>query len=157
MGSTSVISHTQGMLDRLEQIIKKKQAKMGLNKPITVGFLSGSMHPSAKDSNNKPIKNAQLAYMLNYGYTFVDKGHTVIVPARPFLARTIAGIKNIALTGNITATSIAKNLKGLFIYHLTSGDYVPNAFRTIKKKGFDYPLLEKGDLSRAVEYKIGKI
>lgn len=158
MGNTTVISHTQNLLDGLQEIINKKRKKTGLDKPISVGFLSHSFHQNATDdATNEPITNAQLAYMLNYGYTFSENGYTIIVPSRPFLQKTIDNIKNMKFNGEITAKLLAKNLKGLFIHHLTSGAYQQNSPHTIKNKGFNYPLFETGALSRSVEYKIGKI
>lgn len=116
-----------------------------------MGFLEGSIDPTG-------MPNAQKAFWAEYG--------TVTAPARPafrtvikkqaptwgeklgkaVIATNYDGQKALALLGQ----SMRDDLEN----EIAQWSTPPNAPSTIKKKGFDKPLVEHGDMQRAPDYEV---
>lgn len=155
-------------LDLALQSLERKITSGGV---LRVGFLENSRYPErtnarflkAVGSNAKPsvvpsIPIAQAAFWNEYG--------TTRAPSRPFFRTTIA--KQSKTWGDKLGKAIvATNYDGrqaLGLLGQSMRDDVENAIAqwsspgnaplTIKIKGFDKPLVDSGDMQRAVDYEV---
>lgn len=91
--------------------------------------------------------------------------HTVVIPARPFLARAqksanarCAKLVKARMDENADIEQIAKEI-GIVLQdeiqqQITKGNFVPNAPSTIKRKGSSRPLIDTGNLRQSVHWGI---
>lgn len=118
---------------------------------LRMGFLEGSKDPTG-------MPNAQKAFFNEFG--------TVRIPARPAFRTTIAkqsktwgdklgkaviatnydGAKALALLGQSMRDDLENSI--------AQWSSPPNAPATIRQKGFDKPLVNKGDMQRAPDYQV---
>lgn len=119
---------------------------------LRVGFLEGSKDPTG-------LANAQKAFWNEFG--------TVRIPARPFFRTTIAresptwgaklaaALKATNYDGEKALALLGQSMRDDVESSIAQWDSPGNAESTIARKGFDDPLIEKGDMQRAVDYKVG--
>lgn len=130
------------------QSIEQKITNAGV---LRMGFLEGSKDPTG-------MSNAQKAFWAEYG--------TTRAPARPAFRTTIAqqsktwGAK---LSKAIVATNydgqkalglLGQSMRDDLENSIAQWSTPPNAPSTIRRKGFDKPLVEKGDMQRAPDYEV---
>lgn len=103
-------------------------------------------------------------------YAMFNELGTSRAPSRPFMRKSVdensaeinTFIKGIQgeLANGTPAETILKKIgvfqKGLIQDKIESGSYTPNAPSTIAKKGSSKPLIDKGDMRRAVNFVIKK-
>lgn len=119
---------------------------------LRVGFLEGSIDPEG-------IPNAQKAFWNEFG--------TIRDPSRPFFRTTIReqspqwGVKlgQAIVAMNFDGTKalglLGQSMRDDIESSIAQWDSPGNAESTIARKGFDKPLVEKGDMQHAVDYKVG--
>jgi hypothetical protein len=138
---------------------------------LRVGFLEGSRYPErtnkrflkAVGSDATPsvvpsMPIAQAAFWNEYG--------TTRAPARPFFRTTIAQqsktwgdklSKAIAATnydGKTALGLLGQSMRDDVENSIAQWSAPPNAPLTVKIKGFDKPLVDSGDMQRAVDYEV---
>ena len=101
---------------------------------------------------------AQVAFWNEYG--------TATVPPRPFFRNTIAEHKDEwpkqatalmeAGSGDVRQTLelMGEGVKGQIVETIQAFREPPNAAATVKKKGFDKPLIDTGTLWRSIDYEV---
>jgi hypothetical protein len=141
---------------KLTLALKSIEQKITNGGVLRVGFLEGARYPTGKKGDGLNI--AQVAFWNEFG--------TVRIPARPFFRTTIAkqsktwgdklglavkatnydGQKALGLLGQ----SMRDDVESAIAQWTTPG----NAPSTISRKGFDKPLVDSGDMQRAVDYEV---
>jgi hypothetical protein len=101
----------------------------------------------------------------------VIPSHTVVIPARPFMPYAyqlfVKGkerfLKRLAdrmfhenIPANQALKEIADYLEYCIVRSIQNGDWEPNAPSTIRRKGFDKPLIDKGTMWQTVTSQIVK-
>lgn len=106
--------------------------------------------------NGKSV--AQVAYWNEYG--------TAHIPPRPFFRQTIAKHKNewpakaaaiMRQNGGDVPKTLAlmgEGIKGQVVETIQNFRDPPNATYTVRKKGFDKPLIDTGTLWRSIDYEV---
>ena len=101
---------------------------------------------------------AQVAFWNEYG--------TASIPPRPFFRNTIAQHKDEwpkqaaalmeANGGDVRQTLelMGEGVKGQIVETIQDFSEPPNAAATVKKKGFDKPLIDTGTLWRSIDYEV---
>lgn len=128
---------------------KHNNIKSYNNEKLKVGFINGATYPDGESVANVAFEN-------EYG--------TNKIPPRPFMRSTVSQnkekwVKNIkALVQNKdTETALLQTgemIKGDFVYSILNWDEPPNSAMTIKKKGFNKPLVDTGLMSRSISYEL---
>ena len=123
---------------------------------VRVGILGTQKYP-AKDGKGD-VSVAQAAYWNEYG--------TANIPARPFFRNTIAEKQdewadNAAsrlqqADGDVgkALALIGEDVKGDIVETIQNFNEPENAPSTVKKKGFNKPLIDTGDLWRAIQSEV---
>ena len=117
---------------------------------VRVGIIESQTYPDGESV-------AQVAYWNEYG--------TATIPARPFFRNTIAEkqgewadkaaelLKQSDDTNHALAL-IGEGVKGDIVEAIQNFAEPPNADSTVKRKGFDKPLVDTGDLWRAIQSEV---
>lgn len=123
---------------------------------VKVGFPEGSASREGDDLNNPTI-----AYIHEYGAPAAN------IPARPFL---IPGVRNSlpqvekimkagaidALDGKSSAKGTMRQVglvaQGAVQQKISDGPFVPNKPETIRRKGSNKPLIDRGELRKSVNF-----
>lgn len=123
---------------------------------VRVGILETQTYPT-KDGKGD-VSVAQVAYWNEYG--------TATIPARPFFRNTIAEKQdewadNAAsilqhTDGDVgrALALIGEGVKGDIVETIQNFSEPENAPSTVKKKGFNKPLIDTGDLWRAIQSEV---
>lgn len=116
-----------------------------------MGFLEGSKDPTG-------MPNAQKAFWNEFG--------TVRAPARPAFRATIEkqsptwgrklglAIKATNYDGQKALGLLGQSMRDDLENSIAQWSSPPNAPSTIRRKGFDKPLVEHGDMQRAPDYEV---
>ena len=138
--------------DKLNAALDKIAAKLDKGGTLKVGFLAGAM---ASDGQSIPLRAA----LNEFGH---ENANGTTVPPRPFFRNMIAakaGEWPDAIAGLLKSTNYdvdkTLNLTGEAIKSQLTQSILdlwepPLSPVTIEKKGFDKPLIEHGDMIRAV-------
>lgn len=117
---------------------------------VRVGIIESQTYPDGESV-------AQVAYWNEYG--------TATIPARPFFRNTIADkqgewaekaaelLKQSDEPDQVLAL-IGEGIKGDIVTAIQNFTDPPNADSTVKRKGFDKPLVDTGDLWRAIQSEV---
>ena len=117
---------------------------------VRVGIIESQTYPDGESV-------AQVAYWNEYG--------TATIPARPFFRNTIAEkqdewaekaaelLKQSDDTSHVLAL-IGEGVKGDIVETIQNFREPENAPSTVKRKGFDKPLIDTGDLWRAIQSEV---
>lgn len=105
----------------------------------------------------------------NFSQTFTTSAYTIVIPARPFMRMAYADFtatraalqKRLAkqlFEGKITPEQMLGQI-GLYLEQcitssIKSGDFAPNAARTIANKGFEKPLIHTSHMLQTVASKV---
>jgi hypothetical protein len=131
---------------------------------VTLKDMARRMKSGSVSAGLYDPENATKGYINEYG----DPAHNI--PPRPFMRITFATfremwveeLKNhfkqhentadaLKATGLMMATHINNVLQ------TARGRFAPNAPRTVRQKGFNFPLLETGAMFKAVSYRVEKV
>lgn len=140
-----------------------EKACKAISKDIEVGILHNA-------------EEASIGRLQHYGgegeYTYGKyKGQKVDIPPRPFISAPVEQFGGVILeqsakthfkfteesaekTLNVAGSAMAEDIK---YWMDRKGVYPPsNSERTIETKGFDHPLIDKGNLRDSIEYEVKK-
>lgn len=144
--------------EKLRAHLDKISKNLGTAKAVEAGYLGGT----TEDGRSLPM----IAAIQEYGTTQAGKNHSVTIPPHPFM-RTTAAEKQ-----NVWCKSLAQSLENndcnaqkalAEVGEIMVGDIEmavrdwtdpPNAPSTIKKKGFNDPLVDEGDLLDGADYRL---
>lgn len=145
----------------------KRNLRIGARQELKIGFFREDSYGA--ENNNLPV--ALVAAWQDKGAPFIGEQH---IPARPFMS---VGLKNLLKSPVYTnkykqafLNVLESNSTFLNEYHKLSITVVPNlqkiidrwstppnAINTIKKKGFNDPLIETEKMRDSVKAKVGNI
>lgn len=137
--------------DRVAKTVADRLKKM--SGTVEVGFMENAVYP-----DGTPI--AAVAFFNNYG--------TSTSPARPFFSNMIEeqkptwgdkvarGMKAMNGDGEKVLGAIGLDIQGALIQSIRDTKEPPNAPYTIKKKGFNDPLIDTADMVNAPTYRVIK-
>ncbi len=123
---------------------------------LRVGFLEKSRYPAGK--NGESMHVAQVAFWNEFG--------TIRTPSRPFFRTTITResptwgdklSKAIVATdynGEAALRLLGQSMRDDIENAIAQWSSPGNAPSTVKKKGFDKPLIDTGVMQRAVDYEV---
>lgn len=156
---------------KLQLALKSIEQKITNTGVLRVGFLEGSRYPAktnarflkavgskATPSVQPAMPIAQAAFWNEYG--------TTRAPARPFFRTTIAkksktwgdklgkAIKATNYDGKAALALLGQDMRDDVEASIAQWSDPANAALTIKIKGFDKPLVDSGDMQRAVDYEV---
>lgn len=121
---------------------------------VKVGFLEGATYPGTDESAGLPV--ATVAFWNEFG--------TVKAPARPFFRNAIAknspewgsqlgaALKASNFNAKTAMGIMGEVIKGQVVQSILDTNSPPLAPSTVKRKGFDKPLVDTGVMQRAVDY-----
>ena len=128
-------------------------AKQAATAKVRVGIVEQANY---EGSDGESV--AQVAFWNEYG--------TATIPTRPFFRNTIAQHKDEwpkqaaalmeANGGDVRQTLglMGEGVKGQIVETIQNFHTPPNAAATVKKKGFDKPLIDTGTLWRSIDYEV---
>ena len=116
---------------------------------LRVGFIDSATYPDGQNV-------ASVAFWNEYG--------TARIPPRPFMRTTIAQNREnwvemvrklVPIHGaDLSLLKLGEEMKGKLVFSILSWVEPPNAPYTIKKKGFNKPLVETAQMSRSISYEL---
>ena len=136
---------------KLDLALKSLEQKIVNRGVLRVGFLEKSKYP-----DGTPI--AQVAFWNEFG--------TIRSPSRPFFRTTIqrkspewgkrlsAILPSVNFDGPKALALLGVSMRDDVENAIAQWSAPPNAPSTIKRKGFDKPLVDKGLMQRAVDYEV---
>lgn len=139
--------------DALERKIAELAAKIGEAKTLRVGFLEGATYP-----DGEPVS------MVAAANEFGNPGNNQ--PPRPYFRRMVAekspewasDLVKIAVATNYDAETLlplmGEHIKGQLQESIREFTDPPLSPHTIKKKGFDKPLIDTSHMLNSVDYDI---
>lgn len=143
----------------LKKYLSDAQRKAGAGMLLRVGFLEGSTHTS-KSPNGEIVPTAQVAAWNEWGDP--DKGR----PPRPFFRQMVAEKKsgwgksmaNLLKEngGNLSdmMDAMGVGISGQLQHSINEFDDPPLKPATIRAKGFAKPLIDTGEMLRAVDFEV---
>ena len=141
-------------------VLLKDKIKLLDGKAVRIGFFAGRHFNAGRDGKTRDV-----AF-----YAAINELGTPKIPSRPFLRMSaddldgkdgdeIASYGSEYLQGSGSAddvfTRIGKLCVNLIKRTINTGNFVPNAPSTIRRKHSDKPLIDTGTMLRSVEYEIG--
>lgn len=138
---------------KLEDYLANLSKKYSTASSVSIGFLSGSSYP-----DGTPV--AMVAAIQNWGAP--SRG----IPPRPFFTNMIAAkspewgpalAKNLAITGGDAEKALGRvglGIKGQLQTSIIETNSPPLAASTIKRKGFDKPLVDTGTMLNGVDFRV---
>ena len=123
---------------------------------VRVGILETPTYPAKGGKGDVSV--AQVAYWNEYG--------TATIPARPFFRNTIAEkqdewadnaasiLQHTDGDVGMALALIGESVKGDIVETIQNFNEPENAPSTVKKKGFNKPLIDTGDLWRAIQSEV---
>jgi hypothetical protein len=133
--------------------------KLGHGGELSVGFLEKATYPGDPDDPEKAgLKVAQVAFWNEFG--------TSRAPPRPFFRNMIAekaktwgralglNAKNNKYDAKGTLTAMGHGIRDQLVESIVKFRDPPNAPYTIRKKGFDKPLIDTGVMQRSVDFEV---
>lgn len=141
--------------DKLASALRQITAKLGNgNVGVKVGFLEGATYPG--DDENAGLPVAQVAFWNEFG--------TSRAPARPFFRGAIAqhqgewggqladSLKASNMDGKRALALMGTIIKDQVVQSIVDTNSPPNAPSTVRRKGFDKPLIDTGVMQRSVDF-----
>lgn len=131
--------------------LKDVADRLGDSLSLSVGFLEGGIYTDGTSV-------AEVAMFQEYG--------TRTIPPRPFMRKTIAThgeewagnaaqlLRENNLDLSIVAPLMGELIKGQIQQSIVEFTEPPNAPSTIRKKGFNKPLIDTGHMLRSVDYNV---
>jgi hypothetical protein len=146
------IEGTRALERHLQEIVKR----LGRGAHVRVGFLESATYPAT--ANGKSLHVAQVAFWNQYG--------TRRSPARPYFTDMIekksprwgVSLGNILRKNEYDAEKalalMGEGIKGQLQHSINEWTTPPNSPRTIARKGFNKPLIDKAVMLRSVDYQV---
>ena len=143
----------------IKKYLSEAQRKASEGMMLRVGFLKGSMH-TAKTPNGEIVPTAQVAAWNEFG----DPGHNR--PPRPFFRNMVEAKKggwgksmaNLLKQngGNVAdmMDAMGVGISGQLQHSINEFTDPPLAKSTIAAKGFSKPLIDTGEMLRAVDFEV---
>lgn len=146
-----------------------KALKEAKGSKVEAGWFESDRYGSTKKSATG-VQVAKIARINEFGATITRGKTTYEIPARPFMrgawlafrtdrqkiqysiAKKIIDKK---MTGDQAMGAIGNILEGYIVASIKKGGWQGNAASTIKKKGFDKPLIDTGHMWKTVTSKVG--
>jgi hypothetical protein len=139
--------------EKLEARLKELAEKVSNPGTLRVGFLEGSTYP---DGTSVPM----VAAIHNFGAPGAG------IPPRPFFSNVVA--KGRRTWGAALVTLLEQNnydakkslrmmgegIKGEIQKEITNGSFAPLKPATVRRKGFDKPLVDTGHMLNSVDYEV---
>ena len=137
-------------------------------KKVEAGWFESDRYGATKKSaTGTPV--AKIARINEFGATITRGEKTIIIPSRPFMrgawmkfrsdrqkiqAKIAKQIIDRGITGEQALGQIGNILEGYIVGSVRDGGWQGNADSTIKKKGFDKPLIDTGHMWKTVTSKV---
>lgn len=157
------------MGDGSKMVEKKIAALKGIGKKtVEAGWFESDRYSAGKGSS-EGVPVAKIARINEFGATIHRGDKVITIPARPFMRLAWSNFSNdrrqiqakIAkkmADKKITAAQglgqIGLALEGYIAKSIKDGSWQPNAASTVKKKGFDKPLIWSGHMFKTVNSKV---
>lgn len=145
-----------------------KALKEAAGSKVEAGWFESDRYGGTKkDSTGVPV--AKIARINEFGATITRGKATIIIPSRPFMrgawlkfrsdrkkiqAKIAKQMIDKKLTGDQAMAQIGLILEGYIVGSIRDGGWQGNADSTIKKKGFDKPLIDTGHMWKTVSSKV---
>lgn len=153
---------------KMDRILTEMEAKLGSGALVRVGFLEGATYPSK--AGKPALHVATVAFWQEYG-TMRKIGALGLrrvqhIPPRPFFRTMIRekspgwgrSMGRIAVQQNYNAEKtlslMGRGIQAQLQHSINQWTSPPNADATIKKKGFDKPLIETALMLRSVDFQV---
>ena len=132
------------------QVTLKDMARRFTSQSVSAGLYDPELaYIGLVNEEGRPSKNIPSRPFMHTA--FEHHRHAWIEVLRVSLKEGKNSKAALQLAGKDMVVSIQQTLD------LSPGLFKENAPRTIKKKGFDYPLYETGKMRRSVKFKLGKV
>jgi hypothetical protein len=140
----------------LQAWLQNMAGKLGTGGTVSVGFLEGVRYPGGDDDDTPGLSVAQAAFWNEFG--------TSRAPARPFFRTMISKqspawgyqLGQIAKATNYDSQQVlnlmGRNIQGQLVESINEWQDPPNAPYTVKRKGFNKPLVHTGYMRQAVSF-----
>jgi hypothetical protein len=145
--------------DRIRGQLERLAGKLGRGGVVNVGFLAGATYPvDATKPDTSGLSVAQVAFWNEFG--------TTRAPPRPFFRRMIAAqspqwgaqlgkiAKASGYDSKRTLDLMGENIKGELVKSIVDFTTPALSPNTIRRKGFDKPLIDTGVMQRAVDHEV---
>lgn len=144
--------------DAISRELTRIAAKVTYGASVRVGFLENATYPT--EPGKPTLHVAQVAFWDEFG--------TARAPSRPFFRTTIAkqspgwglklgkALKYYNLDAEKAMSALGENIKDEIVESIQKWTTPPNAPSTIRRKGFNKPLVDKAIMVRSVDYKVNK-
>ena len=141
---------------KVQRYLEQLADKLGRGRSVRVGFLESARYPASE--NQAGLHVATVAFWNEFG--------TSNAPARPFFRYTIAMkspkwgsdlakiAKETGYDGEKTLALMGERIKWQIVHSINIWQEPPNAPYTIRKKGFNKPLIETSLMLRSVDYQV---
>lgn len=141
-------------LDRhLREIVKR----VGGGAHVNVGFFETETYPAGK-SDGAPIPVAQAAFWNEYGTTTAPERHFVrsmIEKRSPRWGVALGNaLRKTDYDAHMSLSIMGEMMQGQMRKSIQEWTDPPNADSTVARKGFNKPLIETGQMLRAVDYQV---
>lgn len=139
--------------DKIESTLKELAEKIGTASAVRVGFLEGSTYP---DGTSVPM----VAAIHNFGAPGAG------IPPRPFFSNVVAAgrkkwgktmvslLKQNDYDAEKTLRLMGEGIKGEIQNSINNGAYAPLKPATVRRKGFNKPLIDTGHMLNSVDYEV---
>lgn len=167
------MSKVPSMIDRHIKALSELKGKS-----VEAGWLETARYKAGKKGNGEPIPDKQVGQPIakimriqEFGATIKRGDKTITIPARPAmrLAWSNFGKKRKSIQKKIAGDLVRGKIKpvqamgqiglaleGEIVNAIKNGGWTPNAESTIKKKGFDKPLIDSAQAWQAVTSKVNE-
>lgn len=139
--------------EKLESRLKELAEKVSNPGTLRVGFLEGSTYP---DGTSTPM----VAAIHNFGAPGAG------IPPRPFFSNVVAkgrrtwgqALVSLLKQEDYDATRalqlMGEGIKGQIQNEINNGSFTPLKPATVRRKGFDKPLVDTGHMVNSVDYEV---
>lgn len=139
--------------EKLEAFLRDMSERVTNPATLRAGFLENSKYPDGTPT-------AMIAAIMNYGAPKVN------IPPRPFFSNVVINgslkwgkdLANILKATRYDATRalglMGEMIKGEIKDEINNGSFAPLKPATVKRKGFDKPLIDTGHLVQSVESEV---
>lgn len=140
---------------KLEAHLRQSIRNLKRAQKVEVGFFENATYP-----DGTPV--AMVAAINEWGASGAGRGHKVKIPPRPFFRTMIKDgeahwgpdlgkiLKSAEYDAAVALARMGESMKGELQTSIRDWSEPPNAPATIKKKGFDKPLIDTGDMVKRV-------
>jgi hypothetical protein len=140
----------------LQAKLRELAGRLGTGGDVSVGFFEGAVYPADAEKGSAGLPVAQVALWNEFG--------TSNAPARPFFRTMIAlkspswgnalaiNAKSTHYNTRQTLTLMGEGIQDQLVTSINEWNSPPNADYTVKRKGFDKPLIDTKRMRDSVGY-----